>query len=99
MQVVFEAVELDPRNHSGQSLLHMAVDCQTPVDEFHTNLAVQFPSASASKALLEAGADPDAIDHEKTNPLHLIVTYPKIINDFITLHGIITALVSSGKLG
>jgi Fem-1 family protein b len=33
-------------------LLHLAVDADTPVDEFHTNSVVNFPCAATTKLLV-----------------------------------------------
>ena len=54
-----------PRTRSGRTLLHLAVDADTPVDEFHTNSVVNFPSAAATKLLVEAGADVGAMDEDR----------------------------------
>ena len=32
---------LKPRTRKGRTLLHLAVDAETPVDEFHTNSVVR----------------------------------------------------------
>ena len=46
--------------------------------------------------MLQAGADPQAVDRAKNTPLHLIVTYTKIVSDFLTLHAIVMALLEAG---
>merc|ERR1712059_46305 len=56
----------------------------------------KFPCASTSKLLLQAGADPQATDQTKNTPLHVIVSYKKIVSDFLTLHAIIMALLEAG---
>lgn len=96
MKLVYEAVELKPLNRRGQTLLHLAVHSETPVDEFHTNALIQFPCSSTTKLLIEAGADVGAMDAQRNTPLHCIVTYQRVVNDFITLHTIITVLVGAG---
>ena len=53
----------------------------------------KFPCSSTTKLLLQAGADPQAVDRAKNTPLHIIVTYKKIVSDFLTLHAIIMALL------
>ena len=68
----------------------------TPVDDFHTNEVCKFPCSSTTKLLLQAGADPQAVDRAKNTPLHLIVTYTKIVSDFLTLHAIVMALLEAG---
>ena len=56
----------------------------------------KFPCSSTTKLLLQAGADPQAVDRAKNTPLHIIVTYKKIVSDFLTLHAIIMALLDHG---
>ena len=56
----------------------------------------KFPCSSTTKLLLQAGADPQAVDRAKNTPLHIIVNYKKIVSDFLTLHAIIMALLENG---
>ena len=93
MQQVYEVVSLDPRARSGVSLLHLAVSSETLVDDFHTSDIVHFPSACATKLLLDAGANPGAMDTDRNTPLHRIVVYQRIVSDFITIHAIISSLI------
>ena len=39
-----------------------------------------------------------AVDRAKNTPLHIIVSYKKIVSDFLTLHAIIMALLESGEV-
>ena len=96
MQLIYEAVRADPRASDGAALLHMAVDSETPVDEFHTCDVVRFPCAATARLLLEAGADAGAMDGGRDTPLHRIVAYQRVVTDFASIHGIITALVEAG---
>ncbi|XP_011314979.1 protein fem-1 homolog B [Fopius arisanus] len=80
----------------GQTLLHLAVNAKTPVDDFHTNDVCKFPCAATARLLIECGADVNAMDNERNTPLHVIVTYTKPISDFMTLHGIILELIEAG---
>jgi len=96
MKEIYKLVQLNPLTSTGSSLLHLTVNQQTPVDDFHTNEVCKFPCASTSKLLLQAGADPQATDRAKNTPLHVIVSYKKIVSDFLTLHAIIMALLESG---
>ncbi|XP_012534540.1 protein fem-1 homolog B [Monomorium pharaonis] len=80
----------------GQTLLHLAVNAETPVDDFHTNDVCKFPCASTTQLLIRCGADVNAMDNEKNTPLHIIVGYPKAVSDFATLHTIIVALIEAG---
>ncbi len=99
MRVLYDVCGvLSPRDPlTGRSLLHLAVDSDTPVDDFHTSDVVRFPSAAAVKALLAAGADPGArCSAAGDTPLHLIVAYQKIVSDFATIHSVISDLVGAG---
>lgn len=97
MQLVHEVVKLDPRtSEAGASLLHMAVNSETPVEDFYTNEVVHFPCAAAAKLLLDVGADAGAMDVNRNTPLHCIVGYQRIVTDFVTLHSIIRNLIEHG---
>ncbi len=57
---------------------------------------MHFPNAVATKLLLDAGANTMAMDHKRNTPLHYIVSYQRIVSDFLTLHSIITSLIEAG---
>ncbi|XP_012222645.1 protein fem-1 homolog B [Linepithema humile] len=80
----------------GQTLLHLAVNAETPVDDFHTNDVCKFPCAATARLLIRCGADVNAMDDERSTPLHVIVGYGKAISDFATLHSIIIDLIEAG---
>ncbi|XP_058796815.1 protein fem-1 homolog B-like isoform X2 [Phymastichus coffea] len=80
----------------GQTLLHLAVNADTPVDDFHTSDVCKFPCAATAKLLIQCGANVNAMDNERNTPLHIIVQYEKPISDFLTLHSIILDLVEAG---
>lgn len=80
----------------GQTLLHLAVNAETPVDDFHTDDVCKFPCAATAKLLIRCGADVNAMDNERNTPLHVIVGYNKAISDFTILHSIIIDLIEAG---
>ena len=79
-----------------RSLLHMACDEATPVDDFHVNDVVIFPDDSLVRLLLKCGADVNALDTEGNSALHIIVQFCHPISHFMTLHNIIVSLVDAG---
>ncbi|ROT76986.1 protein fem-1 homolog B [Penaeus vannamei] len=95
-QTVYNLVRVQARTRSGQTLLHLAVNPDTPVDDFHTNHICRFPCATTTKLLIACGADVNSMDSNRNTPLHLIVPYQKPISDFLTLHNIIMALIENG---
>ncbi|XP_050352611.1 protein fem-1 homolog B isoform X2 [Nymphalis io] len=67
---------------SGQTLLHLAVDRQTPVDDFHTSDVCQFPCARSARLLLACGARVDAADDARRTPLHVaLISYQLLPDD------------------
>ncbi|XP_073999777.1 protein fem-1 homolog B isoform X3 [Rhodnius prolixus] len=100
-RTVYELNKLKVSTRNGQSLLHLAVNPDTPVDNFHTNDVCRFPCASTTKLLIKCGADVNALDNERNSPLHIIAGYQKPISllfyrNFLTLHSIITLLIEAG---
>ncbi|XP_043933603.1 protein fem-1 homolog B [Protopterus annectens] len=93
---IYGLIQLDPRIREGSSLLHLAVNSNTPVDDFHTNDVCSFPNELVVKLLIDCGADVNAVDNEGNTPLHIIVQYNRPISDFLTLHSIIIGLVEAG---
>ncbi|CAB0035738.1 unnamed protein product [Trichogramma brassicae] len=96
LRLVCRVTFLEMTLKDGKTILHLAVNPETPVDDFHTNDVCNFPCASTAKLLIQCGADVNAMDHKRNTPLHYIVQYKKPISDFITLHSIILDLVQSG---
>ncbi|XP_023933935.1 protein fem-1 homolog B isoform X2 [Bicyclus anynana] len=69
------------RLRSGQSLLHLAVDRRTPVDDFHTNDVCQFPCTRTTRLLLECGVEVDAADDLRRTALHIALISYQLIPD------------------
>lgn len=66
---------MDLRTRDGQTLLHLAVNGHTPVDDFHTNDVCKFPCIDTVKLLL--CCDPAMIfqvDHQFNTPLHTLIS-------------------------
>ncbi|XP_021919435.1 protein fem-1 homolog B isoform X2 [Zootermopsis nevadensis] len=94
--LVFRLNQLQVAMRDGQTLLHLCVNADTPVDDFHTNDVCKFPCASTAKLLIQCGANVNAMDQNRNTPLHIIVSYQKPISDFLTLHSIIMELTEAG---
>lgn len=95
-KMVYKLNTIQLRNRDGQTLLHLACNAETPVDDFHISDICKFPCASTACLLIECGADVNAMDVDRNTPLHLIVNYHKPISDFTTLHTIIMKLTEAG---
>lgn len=54
-------------------MLHLALNAQTPVDDFHTNDVVQFPCLLVSKLLLCCNASMEEMDNKFNTPLHTLI--------------------------
>ncbi|XP_023231567.1 protein fem-1 homolog B-like [Centruroides sculpturatus] len=95
-QLVYRLNRLALSTRNNSTLLHLTVNADTPVDDFHTKNVCRFPCAATARLLIQCGADVNAIDDKRNTPLHIIVGYQKPISDFLTLHSIITALIEAG---
>ena len=76
-QLLYKLNKLNVTTREGQSLLHLSVNFQTPVDDFHTNHVCKFPCADVARLLMRCGADVNSMDNERNTPLHIIVSYQK----------------------
>ncbi|XP_050296415.1 protein fem-1 homolog B isoform X1 [Anthonomus grandis grandis] len=95
-RMVFALNQLQLTLRNGQTLLHLACNVETPVDDFHTNNVCKFPCAETTRLLIRCGANVNAMDNDRNTPLHVIVKYNKAILDFLTLHSIIMDLIENG---
>lgn len=75
--MVFQLNKSKLRIRDGQSLLHLAVNGASPVDDFHTSDVCKFPCLDTVKLLLHCGASVEFLDRERNSPLHtLSSTFP-----------------------
>ncbi|XP_076177028.1 protein fem-1 homolog B isoform X2 [Ptiloglossa arizonensis] len=94
--LVHELCVLQLSLKDGQTLLHLAVNDETPVNNFHISDTCKFPCSGTAKLLVRCGADVNAMDNERNTPLHVIVSCRKLISDFETLYSIIMELIEAG---
>lgn len=79
--IVTVFVAMDPRLRNGQSMLHLALNAQTPVDDFHTSDVCQFPCLDVAKLLLCCNAPVDAVDLKFNTPLHTLIANVRDISE------------------
>lgn len=96
-RLVYQINKLGLTTNDGSTFLHLSVNAETPVDEFHTKYVCKFPCAATACMLVNCGADVNVVDKAGNTPLHIIVAYQKPITDFMTLHCIITKLLEAGS--
>ncbi|XP_038179943.1 LOW QUALITY PROTEIN: protein fem-1 homolog B [Arvicola amphibius] len=94
---IYNLIHLDPRTREGFTLLHLAVNSNTPVDDFPppTNVC-SFPNALVTSSCWIAVLRVNAVTMRGNSALHIIVQYNRPISDFLTLHSIIISLVEAG---
>lgn len=71
-RMVFQLNRMEVKLRDGQSLLHLAVNGVSPVDDFHTSDVCKFPCLDTVKLLLHCGARVDSFDCERNTPLHIL---------------------------
>lgn len=71
--IVTVFVAMNPMLRNGQSMLHLAMNAQTPVDDFHTNDVCQFPCLDVAKLLLCCNARIEQVDKKCNTPLHTLI--------------------------
>lgn len=92
-QIISYTLRLNPRNSSGDTLLHLVVSknnvmkSQTFIEDPHT---VIFPDADVAELLLSCGAFVEALNNTMSSPLHLASSKsnfnPRVI-DVLLSHG------------
>ncbi|XP_075980950.1 protein fem-1 homolog B [Anticarsia gemmatalis] len=89
------------RLRSGQTLLHLAADRRTPVDDFHTSDVCQFPCMRTTRLLLDCGVDVDASDEQRRTALHVALISYQLLPDSReqwseALRGVVCELLARG---
>lgn len=71
-KLVFELNKMNLKLRDGQTLLHLAVNGITPVDDFHTSDVCRFPCVETVKLLIDCGAAISVLDCSRNSPLHTL---------------------------
>ena len=71
-KLIYQLNHMHLKLRDGQTLLHLAVNGVTPVDDFHTSDVCRFPCVETVKLLLECGASISALDCSRNSPLHTL---------------------------
>lgn len=71
-QLIFSLNQMNLKLRDGQTLLHLAVNGITPVDDFHTSDVCRFPCVDTVKLLLDCGALISVVDCSRNSPLHTL---------------------------
>ena len=71
--LVYQFQKLNPILKNGYTLLHMAVDSATFVDDFHVDDVVSFPDSGVARLLIKCGGDVNAQDFAGNTPMHALV--------------------------
>lgn len=71
-RLVYMLNRMNLKLRDGQTLLHLAVNGVTPVDDFHTSDVCRFPCVETVKLLLCCGASVSVTDCIRNSPLHTL---------------------------
>lgn len=77
-KLVYTLNKMNLKLRDGQTLLHLAVNGVTPVDDFHTSDVCRFPCVDTVKLLLECGASVSVMDCSRNSPLHTLTATVRI---------------------
>ncbi|CAF3416760.1 unnamed protein product [Rotaria sp. Silwood1] len=68
---------------SGMSLLHLALDTRTWVDDYHIKRICKYPCLQTTRILLQSGASVNTFDAIRNTPLHIIASSRSANHDSI----------------
>lgn len=77
-RLVYMLNQMNLKLRDGQTLLHLAVNGVTPVDDFHTSDVCRFPCVETVKLLLNCGASVDVTDCIRNTPLHTLTATVRV---------------------
>ena len=97
---VFDLIEkflhLNPRTHEGNTMLHLAVWCNTPTEEHYVRDVCKFPCVETMKLIIKAGSNVNAVNNKGNTPLHLAVAYKPATGGLQVLRDVLEALLDGG---
>lgn len=73
-KLVYELAAMPLKMRNGHTLLHLAVDGATPVDDFHISDVCRFPCPDTIRLLLMCGARVNVYDCDRNSPLHVLTS-------------------------
>lgn len=73
-RMVYKLNKMNLTARDGQSLLHLAVNGISPVDDFHTSDICKFPCIDTVRILLHCGATVNCFDCDRSTPLHVLAS-------------------------
>lgn len=73
-KLIYELVAMHLSMRNGYTLLHLAVDVGTPVDDFHISDVCRFPCPDTIRLLLLCGARVNVFDCDRNSPLHILMS-------------------------
>jgi Fem-1 homolog b len=71
---VVQLIKMGLKLRDQQTLLHLAVNGISPVDDFHTSDVCRFPCIDTVKLLLHCGAPVSVFDYCRNTPLHTLTS-------------------------
>lgn len=77
-KLVYELAAMRLTMRNGHTLLHLAVDGATPVDDFHISDVCRFPCADTIRLLLMCGARVNEFDCDRNSPLHVLTSTVRV---------------------
>uniref|UniRef100_A0A1B0C9Y2 Putative ankyrin repeat protein n=1 Tax=Lutzomyia longipalpis TaxID=7200 RepID=A0A1B0C9Y2_LUTLO len=104
-KLVKEVVFLHMRLRDGQTILHLACNAALPLDEFRTrdllgrpimHVFFSFPCPDTVKLLLHCGANPNDVDFDGNNTLHVLIKDPPPRHVIVTLEYVLNRLIRAG---
>ena len=89
-------LRLNPRTNDGNTLLHLVVWHETPIEKDNVRKVCKLPCVETMKLILHAGCDIYAVNIEGNTPLHLAVKFKPEPSEVEILREILLLLLDMG---